>query len=229
MENRNFRILIPAYNSARYIDDLFDRLEKMGLFDQAIVVNDGSTDDTEDICRERKVEVISHKRNRGKGAALRTGFKYMAENGVEFFITLDSDLQHDVRYIPEFVKKYEETNADIIVGNRLGDTSTMPVERVFSNRTTSYIVSLLAKQKIPDSQSGYRLIKTAAVKDLVITCDRFEMESELLIKAGRKKLKIDSIPISALYEGAHSSISVFRDTYRFIRLVIRSLLIREGK
>ena len=127
------------------------------------------------------------------------------------------------------MKKYEETNADIIVGNRLGDTTTMPVERVFSNRTTSWIVSLISGTEIPDSQSGYRLIKTSAVKDLVLTCDRFEMESELLIKAGRKKLKIDSIPISALYEGAHSSISVFRDTYRFIRLVIRSLLIRDGK
>jgi hypothetical protein len=132
-----------------------------------------------------------------------------------------------VRYIPEFIKRYEETGADIIVGNRLGDTTTMPVERVFSNRTTSYIVSLLAGQKIPDSQSGYRLIKTAAVKDLVLTSDRFEMESELLIKAGRKEYKIDSIPISALYEGAHSSISVFRDTYRFIRLVIRSLIIKN--
>jgi glycosyltransferase involved in cell wall biosynthesis len=227
MENRNFRILIPAYNSERYIDDLFDRLEKMDLLDKALVVNDGSTDGTLKICGSRGVAVLSNKTNKGKGAALKKGFLYMAENNVEFFLTIDSDLQHDVRYIPEFIKRYEETGADIIVGNRLGDTTTMPVERVFSNRTTSYIVSLLAGQKIPDSQSGYRLIKTAAVKDLVLTSDRFEMESELLIKAGRKEFKIDSIPISALYEGAHSSISVFRDTYRFIRLVIRSLIIKN--
>ncbi len=226
MENINFRILIPAYNSARYIDDLFDRLEKMDLLDRALVVNDGSEDDTEKICRDRGVEVLPHKKNRGKGAALRTGFRFMVENDVGFFITLDSDLQHDVRYIPEFIKKYEDTGADIIVGNRLGDTSTMPIERVFSNRTTSWIVSLISGSEIPDSQSGYRLIRTSAVNDLVLTCDRFEMESELLIKAGRKKLKIDSIPISALYEGAHSSISVFRDTYRFIRLVIRSFIIK---
>jgi glycosyltransferase involved in cell wall biosynthesis len=226
MENKNFRILIPAYNSARYIDDLFDRLEKMRLLDRAVVVNDGSLDDTLKICVDRGVTVLSNETNRGKGSALKKGFKYMAENEVEFFITLDSDLQHDVRFIPEFIKSYEETKADIIVGNRLGDTSTMPVERVFSNRTTSRIVSLLAKQKIPDSQSGYRLIKTDAVKNLVLTSDRFEMESELLIKAGRKGFKIDSLPISALYEGAHSSISVFRDTYRFIRLVIRSIFIK---
>jgi glycosyltransferase involved in cell wall biosynthesis len=226
MENKNFRILIPAYNSARYIDDLFDRLEKLRLLDKTVVVNDGSSDDTLKICVDRGVTVLSNESNRGKGSALKKGFKYMAENEVEFFITLDSDLQHDVRFIPEFIKSYEETKADIIVGNRLGDTSTMPVERVFSNRTTSRIVSLLAKQKIPDSQSGYRLIKTDAVKDLVLTSDRFEMESELLIKAGRKGFIIDSLPISALYEGAHSSISVFRDTYRFIRLVIRSLIIK---
>lgn len=225
--DKNYRILIPAYNSERYIDDLFDRLEKVDLLAKAVVVNDGSSDDTLKICEDRGVKVLSNKTNRGKGSALKKGFKYMAENEVAFFLTLDSDLQHDVRYIPEFIKRYEETNADIIVGNRLGDTRTMPIERVFSNRTTSYIVSLLSGQKIPDSQSGYRLIKTKAVSDIVLTSDKFEMESELLIKAGRKGFRIESIPISALYEGAHSSISVFRDTYRFIRLVIRSILVKS--
>ncbi len=229
MIERSFRILIPAYNSARYIDTLFDRLEKMSLLDKAVVVNDGSSDNTLKICEERGVAVISHKKNKGKGASLRTGFKYMEDNAVEFFITLDSDLQHDVRFIQDFMAEYDKTGADIIVGNRLGDTAAMPAERVFSNRTTSFIISLLAGRKIPDSQSGYRLIKTSAVKDLSLSCDRFEMESELLIKAGRKGLKIDSIPVSALYEGAHSSISVFRDTYRFIRLVIRSLIIKEAR
>jgi glycosyltransferase involved in cell wall biosynthesis len=225
--DKNYRILIPAYNSERYIDDLFDRLEKMNILDKAVVVNDGSSDGTLKICEDRGVTALSNKTNRGKGSALKKGFQYMTENDIEFFITLDSDLQHDVRYIPEFIERYEKSGADIIVGNRLGDTRTMPVERVFSNRTTSFIVSLLAKQKIPDSQSGYRLIKTEALKDIVLVSDKFEMESELLIKAGRKGLKIGSIPISALYEGAHSSISVFRDTYRFIRLVIRSLLVKS--
>ncbi|MFO7811124.1 MAG: glycosyltransferase family 2 protein [Candidatus Delongbacteria bacterium] len=224
---KNYRILIPAYNSERYIDDLFDRLEKAGLLDKAVVVNDGSTDDTLKICENRGIKALSNKKNKGKGSALKKGFKYMSDNDVEFFITLDSDLQHDVKYIPEFLKRYEKTGADIIVGNRLGDTTTMPVERVFSNRTTSYIVSLLAKQKIPDSQSGYRLIRTETVRDIVLNCDKFEMESELLIKAGRKGFRIESVPISALYEGAHSSISIFRDTYRFIRLVVRSFLVKN--
>jgi glycosyltransferase involved in cell wall biosynthesis len=227
MKEKNFRILIPAYNSERYIDDLFDRIEKMGLLDKVVVVNDGSKDNTVKICNNRGVTVLSNDRNGGKGSALKKGFKFMVENNVEFFLTIDSDLQHDVKFIPEFIKKYEETGADIIVGNRLGDTTTMPIERIFSNRTTSFIVSLIAGCKIPDSQSGYRLIRTEVVKDLFLVADKFEMESEILIKAGRKKFKIDSIPISALYEGAHSSISVFKDTYRFIRLVIRSLIIRH--
>lgn len=226
MKEKNFRILIPAYNSERYIDDLLDRIEKMGLLDKVVVVNDGSKDNTVKICQNRGVTVLSNERNGGKGSALKKGFRYMVENNVEFFLTIDSDLQHDVKYIPEFIKKYEETGADIIVGNRLGDTSTMPIERVFSNRTTSLIVSLISGCKIPDSQSGYRLIKTKVVQEVILTSDKFEMESEILIKAGRKKFKIESLPISALYEGAHSSISVFRDTYRFIRLVIRSLIIR---
>jgi len=226
MKEKNFRILIPAYNSERYIDDLFDRIEKLGLLDKVVAVNDGSKDNTVKICQNRGVTVLSNERNGGKGSALKKGFRYMVENNVEFFLTIDSDLQHDVKYIPEFIKKYDETGADIIVGNRLGDTSTMPIERVFSNRTTSFIVSLISGCKIPDSQSGYRLIKTKVVQEVILTSDKFEMESEILIKAGRKKFKIESLPISALYEGAHSSISVFRDTYRFIRLVFRSLIIR---
>lgn len=226
MKEKNFRILIPAYNSERYINDLLDRIEKMGLLDKVVVVNDGSKDNTVKICNDRGVTVLSNERNGGKGSALKKGFKFMAENSVEFFLTIDSDLQHDVKYIPEFIKKYEETGADIIVGNRLGDTSTMPVERIFSNRTTSLIVSLLAGCRIPDSQSGYRLIRTAVVQEVILTSDKFEMESEILIKAGRKKFRIESLPISALYEGAHSSINVLRDTYRFIRLVFRSIIVR---
>ena len=227
MENKDFRILIPAYNSERYIDDLFDRLDKMDLLDKVIVLNDGSTDNTLSICKNRKITVLSNKKNKGKGSALKLGFEYVAKNGIDYFLTIDSDLQHDVKFIPDFIKKYEKSKADIIIGNRLGDTRTMPAERIFSNRTTSFIVSLLAKQKIPDSQSGYRLIKTQVVKDIVLNSDKFDMESELLIKAGRKGAVIKSIPVSALYEGAHSSISVVRDTYRFIRLVIRSMLIKD--
>jgi glycosyltransferase involved in cell wall biosynthesis len=187
MKEKNFRILIPAYNSERYIDDLLDRIEKIGLLDKVVVVNDGSKDNTVRICNARGVTVLSNERNGGKGSALKKGFKFMAENNVEFFMTIDSDLQHDVKYIPEFIKKYDETSADIIVGNRLGDTSTMPIERVFSNRTTSFIVSMISGCKIPDSQSGYRLIKTKVVQEVILTSDKFEMESEILIKAGRKK------------------------------------------
>jgi len=227
MKKLNFRILIPAYNSERYINDLFGKLDEMDFIDKVIVVDDGSTDNTLKICKTRGVIVLSNKTNGGKGYALKKGFEYMIENDIEFFLTIDSDLQHDVKFIPEFIRKYEESDADIIIGNRLGDTTTMPIERIFSNKTTSWIVSQLAKSKIPDSQSGYRLIKTKVVEDIKLESDKFEMESEILIKAGRKGFKINSIPISALYEGAHSSISILRDTYRFVRLIFRSILLKN--
>ncbi|MBN2788945.1 MAG: glycosyltransferase family 2 protein [Candidatus Delongbacteria bacterium] len=227
MKDMNFKILIPAYNSERYIGDLFHKFAEMDLLCKVVVVDDGSKDNTVKICNDNEVTLISYKKNGGKGYALKQGFKYMIENNIEFFLTIDSDLQHDVKFIPEFIIKYHDTNADIIVGDRLGNTTTMPIERVFSNRTTSFIVSQLAKCKIPDSQSGYRLIKTEVVKNIELESDKFEMESEILIKAGRKGYRIESIPISALYEGAHSSISVFRDTVRFIRLVFRSIFVKK--
>ncbi|MCK4978939.1 MAG: glycosyltransferase family 2 protein, partial [Candidatus Delongbacteria bacterium] len=127
----NFKILVPAYNAERYIGDLLHKFTEMGLLDRVVVVDDGSKDRTLQICKDRKVTVLSNKTNGGKGSALKKGFKYMIENIIEFFLTIDSDLQHDVKFIPDFIKKYEETKADIIVGDRLGDTTTMPIERIF--------------------------------------------------------------------------------------------------
>lgn len=220
-------ILIPAYNAAEHLPELFKRIKKIDKLENVLLINDGSTDQTLEICKKHNIETINLSNNQGKGSALKKGFKAILEKGdIDFFLTVDADLQHDVDYIPSFIKKMDSSKADIVIGNRLHDKVNMPKSRIFSNTVTSWLVSKLAGQKVIDSQSGYRLIKTDVLKNINLIYDKYEMESELLIKASREEFKIDAVPIPTIYNGEKSSINVFLDTYRFIKMYTGLILFR---
>ena len=97
----------------------------------------------------------------------------------------------------------------------------MPFIRLATNVVTSLIVSILSRQKITDSQTGYRLIKRKVLEKVDLVTSNYETESEILIKAGRKGFKVSEVPIRTIYGGESSSINRFTDTLRFIKLVIR--------
>ncbi len=239
MNKKKYKILIPAYNAERYLDKLFEKIDRVDSLDNVIVIDDGSIDKTSQICKDKNVEVLSSKINQGKGKALKIGFEEVLKrnqlkndnednihNNIEFVITLDADLQHDVDSLPLFIEKCLSSNSDIIIGSRMEDTSNMPKDRILSNKLTSYVVSFVAGQNIADSQSGYRLIKTAVLNEIDLISDKYEMESELLIKASRNGFKIDSVPIPTIYNDEHSSINRFKDTYRFIKMIFRLMVVR---
>ena len=119
-----------------------------------------------------------------------------------------------------------ENGSDVVVGSRMDAVRDMPPLRVWTNRTTSRIVSLLAKQEIPDSQSGYRAIRTKVLDGMNLVTSRYDTESEILIRAGRRGFSIGAIPIESIYKDSISHINPFVDTLRFIRLVWRSLFWR---
>jgi len=223
----NYKILVPAYNAAEYLDELFTRIANVDNLKNVLVVNDGSKDNTLEVCKIFDVEVIDLKENQGKGSALKKGFEsILAKGDIDFFLTVDADLQHDVSCIPDFIKEMDNSSAAIVIGSRLHDKKEMPKARVFSNTVTSWLVSKLAGQKITDSQSGYRLIKTDVLRNIYLVYNNYEMESELLIKASRGGFKISSVPIPTIYNGEKSSINVLFDTYRFIRMYTGLMLFR---
>jgi glycosyltransferase involved in cell wall biosynthesis len=215
--------LVPAYNAAAHIAGVLDRIKKVIPSTRIIVVDDGSTDDTYREASSGGVNVIQHPLNRGKGAALTTGFKKALNMGLDYVVTLDADGQHDPAEIHKFVRRFAETGADIVVGNRFGDLGEMPWIRKATNRTTSAVTSFFAKQKIPDSQNGYRMISTRVLA--VVDCElvRYEAESELLIKAGKKGFKVESVPVETIYGDEVSAIHPVVDTARFFRLVYKAL------
>ena len=226
----NIGVLIPAYNEEGRIGRLVDHVVTLKEIKEVIVVDDGSTDSTSDEAKRAGAKVLRHKKNFGKGAALRTGFSYIKGEDLNAVITMDGDGQHNWREIPLFIEAFIKTKSDIIIGSRMQKEGKMPLIRYLTNRFTSFVTSQLISSHITDSQSGFRLISTDVLKKVTLSSSRFEIESELLIKAARKSFNISEIPISTIYLAdsvKKSKIHPFIDTLRFLRLVIRSLI--KGK
>ncbi len=219
--------LIPAFNEERTIAEVVRRARP--FVRKVLVIDDGSTDRTEELARAAGAEVRRHQINRGKGVSLSEGFRRALEEGWEGVIVLDGDGQHEPEEIPRFLATARQPGVSIVIGNRMEATAGMPAIRYNNNWLSSRIVSFLAGRKIPDSQCGFRLLKKEVLEQVTCTARNYDMESEQLIKAGRRGFRIASVPINCIYSGEESKIKPGRDTWRFIRLVLRSLFEGEVK
>lgn len=217
-------ILIPAFQAEKTISTLLNEIEKITTTIQdeviTIVVNDGSTDSTEKIASNFPIILLKHETNKGKGAALKTGFAFAINQNVDAVLTIDADLQHETIYVKQFINEFKKGNFDLIIGNRINRFSNMPIHRQLSNLVTSFLVTAKSKIKIPDSQSGYRIISTKILKTLTLNHDGFILETELLINAARSKFRIGSIPISTIYLNSKSHMTNWKSTLEFIKLII---------
>ena len=216
-------VLIPAYNASRTLSELTERLKNFSEPRDIIVVNDGSSDETARIAEKSGVTLISHEVNKGKGEALRTGFEYVVRRGYDHVVTIDADMQHRPEELTLFLEKLRNGSEDLLIGTRDFSFKNMPFDRVLTNFVSSVILTLLSGQIIRDSQSGYRLISCQVLREIRLRCRKYDLESEILIKAGRKGFKIGQVPITTVYEGSKSFINPFIDTGRFIKICWRSL------
>jgi len=209
-------ILVPAYNEVKTIADVVKGCLKH--VSDVVVVDDGSTDGTGELAKEAGAAVITHDVNRGKGAALKTGFDYVLGDGWEAIIVIDGDGQHDWNEIPKIIDTTLRENAAITIGSRMSDLKNMPLHRRASNWFTSWIISKLSGQYVPDSQCGFRLIRSDFLREIKLTTDSFEMESEMIIIAGRRGYKVTSIPIKTIYIEGRERMGPGRDALKFIKL-----------
>lgn len=212
-------VVIPTFNESKIIYKLVSGIKKFGL--DVLVIDDGSRDGTAELARNVGAIIISHSRNMGKGVSLRDGFKKVVNENYDFIITMDGDGQHSPDDIENFIRTFSEQNSDIIVGNRMDDSKNMPFIRWITNRAMSMIISSICKTYIPDTQCGFRLIKTSVLRDMVLSTSNYEIESELLIQASKKNYRIKSIPIVTIYEGQVSQINPLVDTIRFFRFILK--------
>ena len=212
-------VVLPAYNEAENIRDVIRAIKALHL--DVLVVDDGSEDDTYLVAAKEQAYLIRHPRRTGKGASLKDGIDYAIRNGYNTIITMDADGQHDASDIPAFLNKVNETGSSVVVGNRMDNPIGMPLIRILTNKFMSFIISGICKQKIPDTQCGYRLFKKEALEELQIEAQKFEVDSEVLIKVAQRGQKIESVPIRSIYADEVSKIRPIRDSFRFILFLFK--------
>lgn len=208
--------VIPAYAAATRVGAVAKGL-RAALPGAAIIgVDDGSRDGTEGVLRSHCDEIAVHPRNRGKGAALRTGFERAIAMGASVIVTIDADGQHDPGSAPALVAGL--SGADIVVGARSRSGGAMPLGRRLTNRMSAAAMSVCAGQPLPDGQSGFRAMRTDVVRRIRPAGDRYEFETAFLILAARAGYRIASVPVATLY-GPPSHFHPIRDAARVIRTI----------
>ena len=214
-------IVIPAHNEAKTIGDLVKQIIELGY--DVIVIDDGSVDDTAILAKTQGAQVISTHKKSGKGNALRLAFAQAIAQGYDAVITVDGDGQHSPSDLGNFLEGYQKFHADIVNGDRMHNSQGMPWIRRITNGFMSWMISLVCRQNITDTQCGFRLITTKVLRTVKLQSNDFEIETEILVKASKKGFRIASVPIQTIYRDEVSKIRPVRDTLRFVRFISREI------
>jgi len=214
--------LIPALNAEKTIGDVVR--DCRAQLETVVVIDDGSNDATGEIAHANGAIVLRHDVNRGKGASLKTGFAYAVENGFDGVITLDADGQHLPSEIPKILKAHEESGADLVIGGRSHLFDHMLPRRRLANRFSAWSIAIAAGTRVTDSQSGFRFYSTKMLRAIKLRTDGFDMESEVIVRAGRGGFKIITTPISlGFIDGISTShYKPLKDTIRIAWTVTRT-------
>jgi len=196
-------IIIPAYNEEERIRTVIKRAKKYSK--NIVLVDDGSSDNTVLIGEEEKIITLKHMVNLGKGAALKTGCDYAAINGATEMIVIDADGQHKPEDIPRFIKALD--GHDIVFGSRVPNEN-MPTVLKFGNVAISILVSILYGVKIKDTQSGFRAFTNKAYQKIRWDATDYSMESEMITKVGKHKLKHNEIIIDTIYNDDYKGTTI---------------------
>lgn len=225
-------IIIPAYNASATLRSLLESL--LPFAESILVVDDGSEDETSSIAEgfaAQGVTLLRHGRNRGKGAALRTGFSWALQEKCDVAVTMDSDLQHDPADLPGLLSVFAREHLDVLIGSRLHDQKDMPPLRRLGNWFSSWGTGRFCHQQVFDAQCGLRLYRLAACRKMLseLKLDRFVSESEALVRASMNLLRIGFAPIKVIYPQSSQHQSFYRpwsDTARIVVMFTWELLRR---
>jgi len=200
----NIVIGIPAYNEEKNIASIIVKLKKIA--NTIIICDDGSTDATAEIAKELGAMVISHSKNQGYGAAIKTIFLEAKNKQVDVLITFDADGQHQIKDISKVLEPINLGNADVVIGSRfLDDKTKIPTYRKIGVKIITQLTNITTGSNITDSQSGFRAYSKLALEKIIPTESGMGISTEILIKAQEKKLRITEVPIKILYEGDTST------------------------
>ncbi|OVE76426.1 hypothetical protein BVX97_00885 [bacterium E08(2017)] len=228
MSKTDTAVLITAYNEERNISDL---LESIGEKYDVFVVDDGSTDRTVEICRQKGARVIKSPMNMGQGAAAVMGYKVVAAEGYEQVIKMDGDGQHDPAEIPAFIVKLEESGADKVVGSRVlgSDYQGAPLARRLFLRPLTHVLNLITGYKLTDSMCGYRAFRGSSLIKMVDVFDEIQeleyIASEMWIRLAQAGFKVEEVPVKlAKRKSGFSYKGLYRYAWGVISTIVRARL-----
>jgi glycosyltransferase involved in cell wall biosynthesis len=195
----NLSVLIPVFNEEKTIREIVKRVNKTGLVEEILVVDDGSTDGTRPLLKELEekcgIRVILHEKNMGKGAAVRTGIKNA--NG-EVMLIQDADLEYDPRDYPMLLRPIEEGIADVVYGSRFLGGARRPILfwNMVANKILTLVTNVLYNNILTDMETGYKVFRREIVRDLPLHARGFEFEPEFTAKILKRKVRIFEVPIT---------------------------------
>ena len=197
-------IVIPLYNEKRYFSILLRDLKPFKF--SVVVVDDGSTDSGNKNFGSN-VAYLRHEINLGKGAAMKTGAEYAFTQGAEAVIFMDADGQHDPTNLKVFENKLNSKKYDVIFGAR-NLNKGVPFVRMFGNRLASFVIKFLFGIYVSDPLCGYRALTKKAFEDINWESAGYGVESEILAKTGKKRLKFIEISVKTIFHDKHKGVSV---------------------
>lgn len=219
-------VIIPTYNNVATIATVITDILK--YTSNIIVVNDGSTDDTANIISAFEgVAIESYQPNRGKGMALRRGFKKAIEMGYDYAVTIDSDGQHFAKDLPVFIEKLRNEGPALIMGARNMDTAdNVPGKSSFGNKFSNFWYKVETGIELPDTQTGYRLYPLEPISKMRFFTRKYEFEIEVIVRLAWAGVKVSSVPITVYYPPKEERISHFRPFKDFTRIsVVNTVLV----
>ena len=194
------------------------------------MVNDGSTDKTAEVLAAvGGIHTIAYARNRGKGYALRTGLRAVAEAGFRFALTIDSDGQHYPDDIPCFIDRIERQPDALLIGARNLAAENMPGRNSFANRFSNFWFRVETGRTLADTQSGFRLYPLDRLGRMRSLCRRYEFEVEIIVRAVWRGIEVENVPVRVYYAPEGERISHFRPLRDFMRIsILNTVLVLEA-
>lgn len=218
-EMREYVVIIPTFNNGSTLKEVLTGV--MDVCGNVIVVNDGSSDNTFDLLNQFDgIEVITHNKNRGKGAALNSGFRKAYDLGYKYAITIDSDGQHypqEINLLYDSSRKEPDT---LWIGSRDFKSDNMPGKNSFANRFSNFWFKLETGITLEDTQSGFRLYPLERLKGIRTLSGRYEFELEIIVRAAWRNVAVKNIPVSVYYPPKEIRISHFKPFKDFARISI---------
>lgn len=225
---KKITVIIPALNEAENLDHILPKMPEsiIGYPLGALVVDDGSVDNTVDIVEKHGYSVVSNPINRGGGAALRLGYDIAIASGAEFIVTMDADGQHLPEEIERLVAPILSGDKDIVIGSRvLGKREKDSIIRLIGIHVFNFVINLLAGTRITDCSNGFRAFRMNSLKNVLLIQDQFHT-AELIIDAARKGLRIGEVPVTVRlrYSGKSKKGKNLSYGFNFSKTIIKAWL-----